>query len=331
MTQSKNTKNTQYAQRSTQHASVAIIGADNNVGIALTKQLLNHPHIDLTTITSREHAKKRLDRVYPFFLGQSDLVFSPLNIHKIGRQNQVVFLNLPADQSMEIAFKLRGYGVKVIDLSPAYRFQNVKTYQKLFGKHQAKKLLKEATYGLTEIFSEDIGKSMLAAIPDAMATSVILALAPLLQNQMIVMKPLICSVEQQQGSACRCGQKNKRVIAEIEEKLIMLGGKDFALTLDCKDTLTQNALLTTLYVQPIRKWKNDKLINTFRRFYNLSPYIQILDDGIACNTDNVMGSDHIHVKLNYDEHSETLIINTALDKLGKGSASTAIHCMDLMI
>jgi N-acetyl-gamma-glutamyl-phosphate reductase len=316
---------------SNQRLKVAIIGSDNKASIALIQKLLNHPHTELTTITSREHAKKRLDHVFPFFLGESDLVFSSLNIHQIGRQHQVVFLNLPPDQSMEIAFKLRGYGAKIIDLSPAYRFQNVKTYQKLFGKHQAKKLLKEACYGLTEIFSEDIKEAMLVAIPDAMATSVILALAPLLQNQMIVPTSIICSIKQQKGKACLCGQKTTRVRAEIEEKLAMLAGKDITITLDTQDILVENGLLNTVYVHPIRKWKNEKLIKTYRTFYKNSPYIQILDDTLSCKIDHVMGTDHIHVGLNYDDHSEKLIITTALDKLGKGSASAAVQCLSLMI
>lgn len=326
---------------------VAVVGASGYTGVELIKILLNHPEVHLTTITSRTYHKKRLADVFPVFTGKSELCFEMMNYKKISIHNKVVFLCLPHHESMEIASRFRSHGVKVIDLSADFRFSSVKTYEKTYGPHTQKKLLKSATYGLCEIFGEDIKKSFLIGVPGCYVTSIILALAPLLQNQLISRNGIICDSKSGTSGAGRSakvdqlmaevhgnfkayGLTGHRHRPEIEEKLSMLAGESVRITFAPHLLPISRGILSTIYVQPLRKWKVEKLIKTYKNFYKRSPFIQILEHGHSPEIKSVAGTNNCQISIHFDPHSEKLIVISALDNLIKGASGQAIQCFNLM-
>lgn len=327
--------------------SVAIVGASGYTGVELIKILLNHPYADLTTITSRTYHKKKLADVFPVFAGRSELVFENLNFKKIAIHNKVVFLCLPHHESMEVASRFRSYGTKIIDLSADFRFSSVKTYEKTYGPHSQKKILKTAVYGLCEIFGEDIKKSFLIGVPGCYVTSILLALAPMLQNQMISLNHIICDSKSGTSGAGRTAKVDQllaevhgnfkaygiaqhRHRPEIEEKLSMLAGKPVHVTFTPHLLPISRGILSTIYAQPLRKWKDEKIIKTYKNFYKKSSFIQILENGHSPEIKSVTGTNNCQISVHYDNHSETLIIVSALDNLIKGASGQAVQCFNLM-
>lgn len=326
---------------------VAIIGATGYTGIELVRLLLQHPHVELTAVTSRKHVHEKLSHVFPSYAGKTDLVFEKLNVYKLGKRNDVVFLCLPHHESMETARKFRKLGVKVIDLSADFRFHSAKTYEKIYGKHTQKALLKKSSYGLPEIFSHDIKDSYLIGVPGCYVTSIILALAPLLQNQMITINNIVCDSKSGTSGAGRSANVEKilaevhgnfkaygiashRHRPEIEEKLSMLSGKKVKVTFTPHLLPIPRGILSTIYVQPLRKWKDHRLASVYKKFYKKSSFVKILNQGNSPQIKNVVGTNDCQISVHYDDHTEKLIIVSVLDNLIKGASGQAVQCFNLM-
>src|SRR5213596_3488562 len=92
------------------------------------------------------------------------------------------FLATPHEVSAELAPDLLRAGLRVVDLSGAFRFREAETFTswyKLPAPHA--EWLTEAVYGIPELYSSEISQARLVANPGCYATSVILALRPLTQ------------------------------------------------------------------------------------------------------------------------------------------------------
>jgi N-acetyl-gamma-glutamyl-phosphate reductase len=326
---------------------VAIIGANGYTGIELVRILLEHPHAELTTITSRQYEGKKLADIFPNFQGHSDLSFEAMQIKNIAKKNQAIFLCLPHHQSMEIAAKFRKHAVKVIDLSADFRFSQTRVYEKVYGKHTQKQLNRSSSYGLCEIFSEEIKQSHLIGVPGCYVTSILLALAPLLQNQLIIPNNIICDSKSGSSGAGRSakvdqllaesygnfkayGIGNHRHRPEIEEKLSLLASDKVKISFTPHLLPISRGILSTCYAQPIRKWNNKKLTDVFRKFYQRSPFVKVVDSEHPPHIKQVVGTNECHLSVHYDDHSEKIIIVSVLDNLLKGASGQAVQCFNLM-
>lgn len=332
---------------SQQPVPVAVVGASGYTGIELVRLLLEHSHVHLEAITSRQFSGKSLSQVFPSFTGHSRLKFETLAVAKIAKAVQAVFLCLPHHESMDTARKFREYGVKVIDLSADFRFSDVKNYEATYGPHTQRKLLKEASYGLCELFAHDIQKSFLVGVPGCYVTSILLALAPLMQNQMIVHSHIICDSKSGTSGAGRSAHADQlfaeidgnfyayalashRHGPEIEEKLSQLAGKTVKVRFTPHLLPVRRGILSTIYVTPIRRLKNEKIIETYKQFYRKSPFVKILQSGESPRLKSVVGTNDCHISVHYDDHAEVLVIVSVLDNLIKGASGQALQCFNLM-
>ncbi len=169
---------------------VSVMGATGYTGAELVKILLRHPGIELESITSQSFAGKKISEVYPYL--DTDLILEEIDLNRISSESVLVFVALPHSVSMEVVGKLCSRGKKVIDLSADFRLTDPSIYEKWYKtNHTRKELLKEVIYGLPEIYREKIRTSSLVANPGCYPTSVILALAPLFQNEIIEEKGII--------------------------------------------------------------------------------------------------------------------------------------------
>src|SRR5215212_11774763 len=93
---------------------------------------------------------------------------------------QVAFLATPNEVSADVAPQLLDLGIKVIDLSGAFRLGEPSLYPSWYGfEHPRPELLAEAVYGLPELCNGELRKARLVANPGCYPTSVLLALRPL--------------------------------------------------------------------------------------------------------------------------------------------------------
>jgi len=128
--------------------------------------------------------------IYPN-LGYENIMICQDNYNVI-KNSDIVFTCLPHGVSEEYVLEAKKYGKKVIDLGADFRIKNKLVYKKWYGvDFLDEKLHDEAVYGLTEIYEDKIKKSNIVANPGCYPTSVLLALVPLLEADLIEVEDII--------------------------------------------------------------------------------------------------------------------------------------------
>src|SRR5712692_9642951 len=161
---------------------VAVVGVTGYSGLELARILLRHPALQPPVFYVREtNGAKCLAELFPQFRGWGEAPLRPLSLDAITSSNAgAAFLATPHEVSAELAPALIQAGLRVVDLSGAFRFREAETFStwyKLAAPHSD--WLKQAVYGIPELYSAEISTARLVANPGCYATNVILALRPL--------------------------------------------------------------------------------------------------------------------------------------------------------
>ena len=165
---------------------VAIVGASGYAARELIRILLNHPRVRIAAATSRQDESPRLDALHPSLARRIDLACEPFDAGRIAERASFAFLALPHTASMAVVPDLRRLGVRVIDLSADYRLADPQVYADWYGHaHTDAEGLRSAVYGLPELFREEIPPAGLIANPGCYTSTSILALAPLIAEDLV--------------------------------------------------------------------------------------------------------------------------------------------------
>ncbi len=157
---------------------VAILHGAGYVGRKLIEQVLAHPHLELTLVTSRSHDGEPLWKAHSHLRGVTDLTFTSSFVPDV----DVVFIAAGHGQGAKAAGEIRdqGYQNLIVDMSADFRLPDAATYEKRYGApHPRPDLLKDAWYGLPEITGPPPAGTKLIANPGCFASAISLALHPL--------------------------------------------------------------------------------------------------------------------------------------------------------
>jgi len=312
----------------------------------LVKILLKHPQVEIETITSQSFANKKISEIYPSLI--TDLVCQELNINKIALSSSFIFTALPHRISMEIVGKLHSRGKKIIDLSADFRFTDPLIYEEWYGiPHQKRELLKKAIYGLPELYREKISRARLVANPGCYPTSSILALAPLVNNDLIKGNSIIIDAKSGVTGAGRTLSlathfpevnenvrayqvKGHRHTPEIEEQLSKLTKRKIIITFVPHLVPINRGILSTCYAALKQKTDTKALLKLYQDFYKEEPFVEILPQGRFPQTKEVLNSNRCRIGITVNERSGRAIIISAIDNLAKGAATQAVQNMNIM-
>ncbi|MHC4560217.1 MAG: N-acetyl-gamma-glutamyl-phosphate reductase, partial [Planctomycetota bacterium] len=164
---------------------VAIIGASGYTGAESIEIILRHSEAELTYLTALPEECGAMADVFPQFKGRCNLQIEPLDFEKLSDLANVALCCLPHKVSMGFVPKLLDAGLKVIDFSADYRLKDVSVYEKYYVKHTDTENLRQAVFGLPELFREQIKGADLVANPGCYPTGASLAIAPLLKEDLI--------------------------------------------------------------------------------------------------------------------------------------------------
>ena len=182
---------------------IGIVGATGYTGVELLRLLVNHPHVDISYVTSREHAGTRVDAMFPSLRGYLDLEFSAPANEQLS-ECDLVFFATPNGVAMKSAATLLEAGTKVIDLAADFRIKDIALWEKWYGmQHASPSLVEEAVYGLPELQREQIKQARLVANPGCYPTAVTLGLLPLIENQLIDFEGIIADTKSGASGAGR--------------------------------------------------------------------------------------------------------------------------------
>jgi N-acetyl-gamma-glutamyl-phosphate reductase len=320
---------------------VAIIGGSGYTGGELARLLCRHPDLELTTMTSRQHAGSRVTSVHPFLQGFVDLNFE----EKVNAAEcDVVFTATPHGASMNIVPELLDSGVKVIDLSGDYRLKDPTVYRKWYGgEHKDLKNLEEAVYGIPELFRKDIVKARFVSNPGCYPTCSILALAPLVSNGLVEDSIIIDAKSSTSGAGAEptkathhstCGSSitpykvgSHRHTPEIQMALERVAKTPLDVVFTPHLLPVVRGMLTTCYASLKSPMEKDEVLKTFTNFYQGERFIRMTS---VPSMASVNGSNFIEIGAE-KAGRRTVVVMSALDNLVKGASGQAIQNCNIML
>jgi len=168
---------------------IAVLGATGYSGLELTRILLRHPKVEKPMLLRRSAdngSSSDLADIFPALYGNGGYPLHPLSWAALKNQGvELLFLATPHEVSRSLVPQAIAQGLRIVDLSGAWRLkqeQHRAVYEfEDSDAGTADELTKTAIYGLPELNADCIAKAKLVANPGCYATSVILALAPLLK------------------------------------------------------------------------------------------------------------------------------------------------------
>ena len=171
--------------KTTDKIKVGIVGGTGYTGVELLRLLALHPQVELSAITSRGDAGMPVADMFPSLRGYVDLAFSDPATANLAACD-VVFFATPHGVAMSQAQALLNAGVKVIDLAADFRLQDTVVFEKWYKMpHSCADILKDAVYGIPELYRDDIKKAQVIGNPGCYPTTVLLGLVPLLENGLV--------------------------------------------------------------------------------------------------------------------------------------------------
>ena len=147
----------------------AVLGATGYAGIELVRILTNHPEAEIALLGSKSFAGQSISEVYPNLRGILEKECEETDIDKVA-ECDVAFTALPHGASKDVIPAIIERGVKVIDLSGDFRYDDIAVYEKWYGqKHSSPELLAESVYGLPELYRDKIKTARLIGNPGCKA------------------------------------------------------------------------------------------------------------------------------------------------------------------
>lgn len=327
---------------------VSILGATGYSGGELIKILLNHPNARLQFLTSESSPGKPVWSVHPQLRGRLNHEFVAMDVKKIARESDVVFLCFPAGIGIGPTAALIKAGVKVIDLSGDFRLPTAKMYETHYhGKHGAPQLLKSAVYGLPELFREKIASASLIANPGCYATAATLSAAPLLRPCIIDPDSLIVDAKsgvsgagKKVASSYMYSEVNENFHAysvavhrhqpEIETVLKKASSVGVRMTFTPHLVPMTRGILSVLYATLKRPMTTGTLRKLFVRQYENDTFVRVLPEGELPQTKNVTHTNYCDIGITQDSRLRRVIVVAAIDNLVKGASGQAVQNMNLI-
>ena len=326
---------------------VAIVGASGYGARELIRILLRHPGARITVATSRQDESPRLDALHPSLAGRIDLACEPFDPEEVAARAEVAFLGLPHAASMAAAAPLRRRGVRVIDLSADYRLRDATVYADWYEHtHADPEGLREAVYGLPELYRDRIPGASLIANPGCYTSTAILALAPLIADDLIERSGIIIDAKSGVSGAGRSpkltthfpecneslsayGVGRHRHTPEIDQVLsdVGAGGDPVEVIFTPHLVPMDRGILATIYAVPKRAPAVEHdLMERLRDFYRDSPFVRVVK-GLPASKDSA-GTNFLDVTVRVVRGRIVLI--ACLDNLVKGAAGVAVQNFNLM-
>jgi N-acetyl-gamma-glutamyl-phosphate reductase len=318
-----------------QTVPVGVIGASGYSGLEASRILALHPNVELRLLGSDKWAGETAARRAGLAGAAGKLKYvSQEQIVHLARECAAVLLATPADGSLKLVPILHAFGVKVIDLSGAFRLRNAGLYPKHYGfEHTQADLLSKAFYGLPELSRTPAGTALVAN-PGCYPTAAALALLPLIEAG-AVEGPFIVDAASGVTGAGRTATEEMS-FGEVDEDfrayrvLRHQHQPEIAQTLRHEVTFTAHLLpvrrgiLATCYARAAGR---SDLKEVFLHKYASCPFIEVLDSPDQVSLKGVIGTNKCQVAVASD--GDVVIAISAIDNLVKGAAGQAVQNLNL--
>ncbi len=321
--------------------NVLIVGASGYSGAELVNYIHRHKFARIKKIlVSKDSISlgKLFSDLHPEYTNIINLTFESMESFNLIKGNiDAVFLATDHNVSHVLVPFFMKHNCIVLDLSGAYRVNNIDVYSKYYGFiHNYQNILKQSIYGLAEWNYKKIQKAQLIAVPGCYATCIQLGLKPLVEANILCKSyiPIVNAISGVSGAGRQPNINNSfcevslfpynifkhRHTPEIIENLGIpiifiphLGAfsRGIIATITCK--LKSNFKLIDLYKIYHNFYKNKRLIRIYK---NTLPSIKGIVKLPFCD-------------IGFAIKDKYLVIITTEDNLLKGAAAQAVQCFNI--
>ena len=330
----------------------AVLGVTGYAGFELAKLLLRHPKLETPLFLSRggDAASHPLEDYYPELGGAASHPLEPFAWELLkSRGIDVLFLATPHELSRELVPGALARGLRVVDLSGAWRLKQA-AHREVYGFEDqdsaaAAELDRTAVYGLPELHREEIRGAKLVANPGCYATSVIVALAPLVRAGL---------VDKARGVICDCksgvsgaGKKPtpKTHFVEVADnfsaysvfghrhtgEILEQAGLDADELIFTPHLLPiPRGILSTIYIGLAKPATSSEIEAVLRGFYDGAQWVRIYGHGRLPQIQYSLRTNFCDVGFQLAPDGKRLIVVSCLDNLMKGAAGQALQNLNVM-
>ncbi len=304
------------------HARVAVFGAAGYSGLELVKLLAQHPTIRVVAVASDTHAGTPV-RVQTGIV--SELAFVRTE-EALATEADVALLAVPPEAALTLAPPLRARGIKVVDLSNAYRASG------------------EAVYGLTSLYAGEVASAGLVANPGCYATCVITAVAPLVgiieRDVIVAAGSGVTGAGRAKDEALSLGELHDNVraykvlrhqhVPEIERTLArVVAGEAPRVVLTTHLLPIARGIFATITVRLRERASSAELTERMRRFFADDPTTVVWPTPEDVSIRKVVGTNQCHIGVAAD--GDVAVVTASIDNLLKGAAGQAVENMNLVL
>ncbi|MCX7288822.1 MAG: N-acetyl-gamma-glutamyl-phosphate reductase [Rhodobacterales bacterium] len=323
---------------------IAILGASGYTGAELVRLIATHPSMKIVALSADRKAGMQMAEVFPF-LRHLDLP-KLVKIEEVDFSNvDLCFCALPHATSQEVIARLPR-DLRVVDLSADFRLRDPAEYEKWYGQpHAAQELQKEAVYGLTEFYRDDIRKARLVAGTGCNAATGQFALRPLIAAGCIDIDDILIDLKAGVSGAGRSLKENllhaelsggthtysaggkHRHLGEFDQEFSRVAGRAVQVQFTPHLLPMNRGILATVYVRGDARTVHQVLETA----YENEPFLKVLPFGLLPSTRDVAGSNFCHIGVIGDRIAGRVVVVAVLDNLTKGSSGQAIQNANLML
>lgn len=323
---------------------IAILGASGYTGAELVRLIATHPALRIVALSADRKAGMSMAEVFPF-LRHLDLP-TLQKIDEIDFANvDLCFCALPHATTQEVIAKLPKT-LRIVDLSADFRLRDPAEYEKWYGQpHAAVEIQKEAVYGLTEFYRDDIRGARLVAGTGCNAATGQFALRPLIAAGCIDLDDILIDLKAGVSGAGRSLKENllhaelsggthtysaggkHRHLGEFDQEFSKVAGRPVRVQFTPHLLPMNRGILATVYVKGDAKTMHHVL----EKAYENEPFLQVLPFGALPSTRDIAGSNFCHLGVIGDRIPGRAVVVAVLDNLTKGSSGQAIQNANLML
>ncbi|MEI4487310.1 N-acetyl-gamma-glutamyl-phosphate reductase [Frigidibacter sp. MR17.14] len=323
---------------------IAILGASGYTGAELVRLIATHPEMEIVALTGDRKAGMAMAEVFPFLRHLDlpvlqkieDVDFSSVDL---------CFCALPHATSQAVISELPR-DLKIVDLSADFRLRDPAAYEKWYGKpHAALEMQKEAVYGLTEFYRDEIRGARLVAGTGCNAATGQYAIRPLIEAGVIDLDHIVIDLKAGVSGAGRSLKENllhaelsggthpysaggtHRHLGEFDQEFTKAAGREVLVQFTPHLSPMNRGILATVYVQGDAKAVHGALAAR----YADETFLEVLPFGQLPSTRHIAGSNFVHLGVIGDRIPGRAVVVAALDNLTKGSSGQAIHNANLML
>jgi N-acetyl-gamma-glutamyl-phosphate reductase len=334
----------------------AILGVGGFSGGELVRLLLDHPNLtgNPPLLLGRAGAETvALTSVHPqlsHLPNADDLSIIPFDWKLLKEEEiEILFLATPHEQSREDVPQALANGLRIIDLSGAWRL-HVESNRSVYkftdaDPKLAASLQSEAVYGSPELHGPEIKTARLVANPGCYATSVILALAPLVRANVIDLDcGIICDAKSGVSGAGKAATATTHFMnaADNLSAYSVFGHRHTGELLEQLHLTSSQiqftphllpiprGILSTIYVRLTSPGSIINMQSLYNDFYQNAPLVRIRRSPVLPQIQHVVRTSFCDIGFQLSPDGTRLVVVSCLDNLLKGAASQAVQNMNLM-